>query len=176
MKPIVLKFDLTEQDYIEFNYYYWITLNKKKRRKMYLWAIGPILFFLLLIIAFKGFKFEEYKFTEFVLILWGFLLCFLFMPASKAKIRKMALAQIASGKNSGLLGSREIILAEDGVFTSVEYFKSEIQWEGFEKMEEDPKYFFIFMHTNNALIVPKRIFSDSNEPDALRNLVQSRIS
>ena len=49
-------------------------------------------------------------------------------------------------------------------------------WKTKKKLEESSKAFYLYMDTNMAMLVPKRVFKDKSDEDAFKILVRQKIN
>ena len=171
---MTLTFNQTPEDFMDFNYYYyWSNPDKKEDRIVK--SILPLLFFVLFVLFRKGMNFQQYGWAEINLFVFGLLVAasmgWIMKWDNKRKIKNL----IASGKNIDMVGRRTLQLEEESLIAQTESSKTEIRWSAFEKIRETKDHFFLFIHVNQAIVVPKRVLNSPKEVDFFRDFVFQRI-
>ncbi len=168
---MTLTYEQTEQDYIDFNfYYYW-------ERPERLWSrilsrILPVPLFVALIST----RIADYGLVEILLISLGFLFSIFATPYFKWRNKIRIKRVIKSGKNADIIGSRTIHFTEEGITESTKNSHGEIKWDAFEYLRETEKYLFLFVTVNQAIIFPKRIFVSIDEIEAVKSFIGKKVT
>jgi YcxB-like protein len=168
--PINIKYCLTKSDILEFSK---IVSTTKKTNKI-VWLL-LVLFFLFWIFTFiapyiwQGFYLGDYTFIPIFLGVYILLKKAYYPFAIKSSVNTM----YENPLNKNLLGNVEFTFSNLQLISKKEYFYSEIDWPFFLKVIENGNYFFIFINSMQAYIIPKQ-FCDYNQDD-LRQLLQSKI-
>ena len=167
---MTLQFDQTLNDNMEFNFYYhWSRPSKKESRIIN--SVLPVLAFIVLIYLTKGLDFEQYGLAEVLLLGFG-IITGIFMGKivrwnSNRQVKKL----IKGVKNIDAIGKQSLTLNTDFLIQHTENSYSEIKWQAIDCMEENDNYFFLFLAANQAILIPKRIFSSESEIAATRELL-----
>jgi len=64
----------------------------------------------------------------------------------------------SDGKNRAVLGTHSMRLLETHVEVSTRYSKSEVQWDGVERVEQDEQHIYVFVGALNAYVINKKYF------------------
>ena len=171
---MTLHYDLTCNDYLEFNYY---CLWARPERKSYRIANSamPLFALILLMYFFKGLNFKMYGLGELVFLCLGILLFFLMPLIVKQNYNNSVKRMLKSGNNNTLLGPKSIILEDDKLTEVTEYSSSTLLWAAFECLKENKEYFILFQNTNQAIIIPKRALPIDLEAENFRQFVNHRL-
>ena len=157
-----IDYQLTKQDYIDFNMNY--MSNSKTVKKLFIAQryIVPIIFLLIPFIMIKA--------TSIPLGYWVnvFLVCYvlwvIFYPKYfKWTVSKRILNMLDEGENADMLGNRSLTLTEKCIIDSSTLSESKTDWSVIEKITQTKKHIFIFISAVAAYILPVRVFKDENE-------------
>jgi YcxB-like protein len=173
---ITLNFELTKEDYFQFYYYItWLAPGKKaaalKQR---------IRIFLLFTLAFTMIKFADaaHSFDAFffytIIVLASIYVFPLFYM--KATIKKQADAFSNNPLNAAFLQPTELIFSETGIFTKDKYAEVKYNWISIVKKEENSDYFFLYVSSIQALLIPKRALRSEDERLRFIKLLSQHIS
>jgi hypothetical protein len=169
-----ITFDQTAEDLIDFNYYYsWLSPEKATTRRLR--PLIPFLVFVVLIIARKGVRFHRYGWAEYLILAFGLLFAAFYSRLIKWNSRLIVKKLIAGGKNASMLGSKTLVFEENEVVAVTATSRSQISWTAFEKCIETNERFFLFLHLNQAIVVPKKAFEDRYQMDAFRKIISKKI-
>jgi hypothetical protein len=171
---MILKYELTAQDYMDFNFYFHWTSPDQTEARIVKSVTIPICIALYIYIV-RGPRIERYGTAEVMFLSYGIIVAVLMGRFVKWNIKRKVKNLISSGKNTDLLGMKTLHLEEDKLIEQTDNSKSEILWSAFEKFKESKDHFFLFIHVNQAIIVPKRALSQSMEIDSFRNFITQKI-
>ncbi len=165
-------FEQTEQDYIDFYYYYYWVRPEQQRTRMF-WRIVPVPVIILFII---DKPLLQYGLLEIIFVGFGIALSIFTTPyirwMHKIKMKRF----LNSGKNTDMTGQRTIELSENSLRATTDYSMSEIKWNAFEYLRETEDHLFLFQTVNQAIILPKRIFSNQEEMNSVKNFLKSKLA
>lgn len=173
---ITLQYALTKEDYV--NYYTYVSWDaperKKKRFYYYIRQIIPIVLF---IIAFYYTGIFERN-SKFILLILGFI--FLTSLLSLFNVRSNTVKQaekVANDPgNSSIFLAISMIVSETGISTKDVLTETKFQWNAFIKKQESREYYFLFVSSMQALIIPKRIFNNADERIQFEKLLSQCLS
>lgn len=170
-----ITYEQTEEDVAALYVYYYLK-SSVHRRNRFIKTWWPLLFGIGLVLVFKGFDFHRYQWSDFLFIL--FVLCLLIFrkPLDQWYLKKQAKKLLKRGKNTDLTGNRTLIFIDETLVTITDSTKSETRWSAFEYLAETPLYFFLFVHVNSGIIIPKHILKTEQEVIAFRSFLQERIA
>lgn len=157
-----LKFELLEEDYINFNIDHANKSPSLKRNVSLIRILGPVTF---LIAPFIIIRFSEiplwYWMTLFGItsIIW-----LLFYPKHfdwemRRRIKKM----LKEGKNESLFKERKISLTDEAIIETSSSSQTSTIWSRIDRVEETDRYIYIYNSSISAYIIPKRVFKDDKE-------------
>lgn len=173
MQPtITLNYELTHEDYIEFNVYH-VAHSEIMRRSLILIRFGvPILLvfipFLLAKLTVIPFRYWMITLSIAALIhIWSY-------PKYADKtLRKKISKMLKEGKSKSLLGQMKMTISENGIWNVYAHTESKSSWDVVERIVVTTKYVYIYIGSVAAYIVPFRAFSVAEEKsqfiDALTN-------
>lgn len=173
---ITLQYALTKEDYV--NYYTYVSWDaperKKKRFYYYIRQIIPIVLF---IIAFYYTGIFERN-SKFILLILAFI--FLTSLLSLFNVRSNTVKQaekVADDPgNSSIFLPISMIVSETGISTKDVLTETKFQWNAFIKKQESREYYFLFVSSMQALIIPKRIFNNADERIQFEKLLSQYLS
>lgn len=157
-----IKYNLTEEDYLNFNMFHVKNSKTIKRTLNTQRFITPIIFIAL------PFIFSKIGNTPFFGLFIAFLLVsiiwILFYPKFfyNSVIRNTRKI-IKEGKNDGLLGEHHMILTEEGIVDSTPSGETKVTWSGIKAFKEDEHNIYLFNSSVSAYILPKRELHDVEE-------------
>ncbi len=157
-----LKFELLEEDYINFNIDHANKSPSLKRNVTLIRILGPVTF---LIAPFIIIRFSEiplwYWMTLFGItsIIW-----LLFYPKHfdwemRRRIKKM----LEEGNSENLFKERKISLTDKAIIETSSSSQSSTIWSKIDRVEETDRYIYIYNSSISAYIIPKRVFKDDKE-------------
>lgn len=153
-----LDYLITKEDYRNyFTYVLWDgPQNQKKRIQYYLWQLWPIP---LLVFAFykTGFLGRDTLFITATAAIFITLVLFVFLGA-RSNMSKRADAIVNDPNNQSIFLPGVLSIAETGIVLKNENMEAKYQWKAFIRKQENEQYYFLFINSLQALIVPKRIF------------------
>lgn len=152
---MVIKYELTLEDYLEFNRFH-TTNSAAVRRQKYLGT------FMIFVGSFSGTWLVGHPpelgvaFSAFIALLcllaswYGY--SFL-MARAQAKIARQMYQE---GSNKAILGLRVVEIDETALVSRAEFFETRYFWKGIDRIVETPDHAFLYVASLAALIVPKR--------------------
>jgi hypothetical protein len=169
-----LRYAITENDYKNFvAFVLWEgSHNKKKRRNYYLRQTLPLTAFLLAFYYTGTFE------RSFIYIAIGILLIttLLSFTGVRSRFAKDAEAFTADPANQAVFSEKHLQISDAGITVSDEFSDTNFRWPAFIKKEENDLYYFLFIGSNHALIIPKRVITDPQEKILVEKLFSRNIS
>lgn len=157
-----IDYQLTKQDYIDFNMNYMSNSKSVKRLFIAQRYILPIIFLLM--------PFMLIRVTSIPLGYWfkGFLVCsvlwVIFYPKYfKWSVSKRIIKMLDDGDNKDMLGKRSLSLTEKGIIDCSTLSESKTDWSAIEKVTQTQKHIFIFISSVAAYILPVHVFKNEIE-------------
>lgn len=151
-----LEYELTKQDYIDFNIYHMTSSVTMKRSLFIQRFIIPIIFLVLPIFLIKITDIPLwYWYSVFIIlsVLWVVFYKKFLIKSVERRISKI----LDEGKTTGILGVHHFSFTEEGIVDKTEF--SETKYNVIEKVVESEKHIFIYVSAVMAYIIPIRIFN-----------------
>ncbi len=157
-----LTIDISRQDYADFNKFHFIKTKLKRT------VITGVLTVFILQVFFNN---EQFDLTATIVSSIFCVLVYVF-------IINMSLNKTKSiPDNDGtILGQKEFKFSEDKIIYKTENSEGSSAWTTIKKLEESSKAFYLYVDTNMAILVPKRVFKDKSDEDAFKTLVKQKIN
>ena len=174
---ISLRYSLTPQDFIA--YFKFVQLEAPGKKKAIYKTYLPILlvfsFIILLNIITSIFN-GKIDYTIFITIFVFVLIFFAIKFGIKSKINKLGSAYAANSENASLFNMTDYIFSETGVFVKDDIKETKFKWAAFIKIIETDGYYYLFVHSTNGLIIPKKVFRSQVEKEKFQQLLSQYIS
>ena len=165
-----IHYELTEEDYINFNLYH-IKHSKMGKRSLLLQRIvSPLMF---IIVAYLYAMIGNLPFLP-LFITFGIvsIIWIIYYPKYfYGLIARNAKKMIKEGKNDDLLGNHQLILTEEGLVDTTANKETKVTWSGITIIQEDDGYIFLYNSSVSAYILPKR---ELDHVDEVRQYIQSK--
>ena len=173
---ITLQYAITKEDYI--NYYTYVMWDApEKRRKRINYYTRQVIPIILFIIAFYYTGIFERN-SKFILLILGFI--FLTSLLSLFNVRSNTVRQAEKvaddPDNSSIFLDILMIISETGISTKDALMETKFSWKSFIKKQESREYYFLFVSSMQALIIPKRIFNSTDEKKQFEKLLSQYLS
>ena len=172
---ISLNYSISKEDYV--NYYTYVLWdapeNRKKRITYYIKQLVPILLFILAF-YYTGILERNSKFT---LLILGVILVtsVLSLVGVRSNAVKRAEKITEDPNNSSIFGEMSLTISETGISIKAAFMESRYQWKSFIRKQENKDYFFLFISSIQAVIIPKRIFN-AEERAQFEKLLSQQLS
>lgn len=170
-----ITFELTEDDYINYNIDHSKQSESVKRSLLIQRFMGPAIF----VIA----PFIITQFTDIPLWYWllvfgvASILWFIFYPKYfRGEIARRVKKMLEEGNNENLFNQRSLELTSDGITEKSSIGKSHIHWAKINHLEETADYFYIYISSVSAHIVPKRVFGSLREQENFAQIIIENIN
>lgn len=174
---ISLRYALTKDDFANFSVY--VQIDAPGKKKMLFKTFRPAIIILVIIgtlnIVTAAFS-QTLAFSDFIGIPIVLLLFLYPILSAKPRIKKQALKFAAHSDNTSIFNITDYVFSETGILVKDAYKETRFQWNAFIKKQENADYIFLFLHSTNALIIPKRFFRSEVEKEQLEKLFGQYIS
>lgn len=149
-----IEFELDMNDWMELQRAHYSNSKQFKRTKLIVTLIMPFVCSVMLTIDAVNGKVGLVNVIVFSILslLWVLFYPKRFVNRTIANTKKA----LEEGDNSGLLGNHTIVLNEEGIINTQPSTENKIQWVGIKKMLETNDYFFLYLTSVSAIIIPKR--------------------
>jgi hypothetical protein len=172
---ILIRFKLTEADLFNFNYYtQWAAPgNKSHRFNFYLSTFSIPLAFVVVIIVSERFGAGIKNFFVLLTIAGAMGLFFIYNGIDRFKRRIQKL--YSDENNFSFFTEKELTIDNSGIIERGENSESRINWRGIIKKVETKEYFYLYLNTVQAIIIPKSCLN-SDQTDKLRMVLSEHLS
>lgn len=164
------KFELLEQDYIDFNLFYNMNTPNIKRNILPIKYLVPLVLVLIFLNAWATLE----KVTWIHLAL-GIIVCVVWFLRFPKIWEKMIIStvkkRLAEGTAGADFGMTKLVISDKEV--SAISSNQEIKASKIERIEETEKYIFAFFSPVMAFIIPKRVFVNMNDRNKVFDLLCS---
>jgi hypothetical protein len=174
---ITLRYALTPEDFANFSIY--VQIDAPGKKKLIFKSLRPLIIIISIIfianlagtIASGTLDFSSFIGLPIILFL------FLYPTLSaKPRLKKQALQFAANPENAAVFTMTDHIFSETGIIIKDATKEIKFQWTAFIKKQDNNDYIFLFLHSNNALIIPKRVLRSQVEKEQLEKLLAQYIS
>lgn len=171
------RFSLTPDDFANYSIYVQVEAPGKKKLifKKY-WPVIIVMSLVFLINIINGFVTDKFDSTITIGIPVFAFIFFSSVFSLKPRLKKLAMKFAANAENASVFRMTDYTFSETGVITKDDVKEVRFQWTAFIKKVETGNYFYLFIHSTNALIIPKRIFRSQVEKDKFTQLLSAHIS
>lgn len=170
------KFNLTEEEYFEYNYYTtWAAPHKKKYRIRYYARVLALYSIIAVLYIFTNHSHRiEIDLSVFAII--G-IVYFLMVPLLiRNSIRRRTKQIIAEPENQHVLDESEIIITDTGITDQDNVSQSRYDWDAIVKKSETPNSYYLYTNSYHAIVIPKRILKNREEKDELLGFFNRHLS
>ncbi|MDL4842269.1 YcxB family protein [Aquibacillus rhizosphaerae] len=150
-----INYTLTKDDYINFNLYHAKHSKSIQKTLFYLRVTAPILY--LGLAAVFSFITEIPILVTLVPFIVISILWVVFYPRLfYGTIKRNAYKMIKESENDSLLGKHQMKVDEAGIIDKTTNGQTSVNWSGVVNFAEEKDYYFIYIGSINAYIIPKR--------------------
>lgn len=170
-----IDYSLTVDDIITFNMYH-IGHSPTIRKQV---AYGQIITaFVTIITMFALIYFTDrdknISLIGFILpVLGGIILFVLFPVIYRYEAKRQARKLLAEGQNTSLLGTHHLSLSPEAITSTSEVASATLKWSAITDVKDSSDYIFLYTSAMSAMIVPKRVFSSTEEIQVFLRYVQT---
>lgn len=107
------------------------------------------------------------------LIIW-LIIIFITIGLSYFMMRYLITRSLSKNRDQ-FLGTREMDISDEKIFYKTPHSESNMLWSGFSKMEESSICYFLYMGTQQAVIIPKSAFENNAQKSEFEKLAKSKI-
>lgn len=157
-----INYDLTKEDYIEYNLHF-ISTSQSMKKSIFIQRY--IISLIFLVSPFIAVKITNAPLTYWIVVfivvyvLWvAFYVRFL-----KRSVKKRIEKLVAEGKNTNIFGNHSLTLTEEGIIETSSSGEAKTNWSAVEKVYDTEKYLYIYISSINAYIIPVRAFKSLDE-------------
>jgi YcxB-like protein len=159
-----LEFRLMPEDLVALARYHAAhppTRRARSQRRALWWTLALVTLLCALAIPFDIRRGEVSFYTVFFAACWlALLILTVFKPVLLASAVKRSLRE---GNSAKLLGKRRLVMTPEGLVCATEWSTATISWTGIEKIAATENHAFLYQAQNQAIVVPKRVFSSEED-------------
>lgn len=157
MKPFQIEIDINEKDYINFNLYHSKHSHKNGRIRLLIKIATIVILLAISLPAIFSAENMGSRFMDF-LPLYVAAVLFLFYIAplfQKLLIKKSIKNLLSEGPNNSIFCKRTLIINEKQLIEVSETQETKLNIDVIHKIEQDKNYYFIYVSSISAYIIPK---------------------
>jgi hypothetical protein len=175
--PLHYKYEFTKGDYSNYyNYIQFETPSAKKKWKNY-YRNTIISFIVVSVILFsEGFFDFANKGSGAIFFAIIILIALIQVLMAKYRYKKQVTQIVANPENSNLFRIVELSFSNEGIFMEDETMNCNYKWNSIIRKNENNSYYFLFISSLQAIIIPKRIFKNPEEKQLVVDLFAKHIS
>lgn len=166
-----LRFNLTEQEFHNFNYYTaWAAPERKSYRLWYLLRV--LLLYAAVALLYIAINHSDQ--WEIDVMIFGVigLIYFLMIPfLVKRSVRSRVKSILARKENQFILQESQVILDDQGIIDKDAVSESRYDWEAIIRSAQTSDCFYLYTNSYHAIVIPKRILSESDQRELHRLLM-----
>ena len=170
---VSLKFRLTEDEYLQYNYYTAWSAPARKKYRIYYFLRVIILYgavAMLYIIATR----QHYIWIDIsVFIITGLIYLIMIPSFVKSSIRRKVKTILSKKENEHVLDDAEIVLADSGITDKDTYTESRYNWDAIVRLAETPDSYYLYTNSYHAIVIPKRAVSKEQEKELTQLLSEN---
>jgi hypothetical protein len=170
---VSLKFRLTEDEYLQYNYYTaWAAPSRKKYRIFYFVRViilyGAVA--LLYIIATQ----QHYVWIDItVFVITGVVYLIMIPSFVKASVKRKVKNILSKKENQHVLDDAEVVLADTGIIDRDTHTESRYDWDAIVRLAETADSYYLYTNSYHAIVIPKRTVSKEQEIELTRLLSEN---
>jgi hypothetical protein len=173
---ITLHYTLTKEDYVNFYLQVMWRSPEKRKRLIKNYIVKALLYTGLLVFIKLSYN-EDLLDTYFVFSVAIILLLFIMPIFRMAELYKKQVERtLKNPLNANFFRATQVIFSDTGIFTKNEFTETTYQWKGIVKKEENKEYYFLYINSEHAILIPKRALTIASDKPALEKLFAEHIS
>lgn len=171
-----LHYTLTKEDYV--NFYLQVAWRSPEKRKQLIkrYVLKALLYAaLLMFIKLSG---REGELDTYFFFSIGIIFLLFIMPVFRmAEIYKKQVERMLKNPlNANFFRVTQVIFSDAEIFTKNEFTETIYQWKGIVKKEENKAYYFLYLSSEQAILIPKRTLTTESEKQVLEKIFAEHIS
>jgi hypothetical protein len=162
---VSLKFRLTEDEYLEYNYYTaWAAPARKKYRIFYFLRV-IILYGAVAMLYIIGTR-QHYIWIDIsVFVITGLIYLIMIPSFVKSSVRRKVKNILSKKDNGHVLDDAEIVLSDTGIIDRDTHTESRYNWDAIVRLAETTDSYYLYTNSYHAIVIPKRAVSKEQEPE-----------
>ena len=160
------------------NYYTYMTWNApdQKRKKIRYYLRQLLINGVFIAVIFYS---DLFRVQPMFLYIYGGILLLIVVTqifTARSNIVKQAEKFTEHENNQTMFSEKQLEIDDSGVGQKDEFIESKFQWNAFTRKEENDLYYFLFVNTLQAIIVPKRVFKQPEEKMRFEKLLSQHLT
>ena len=162
---VSLKFRLTEDEYLQYNYYTaWSAPTRKKYRVYYFLRViilyGAVAMLYIIVTR------QHYIWIDIsVFVITGLIYLIMIPSFVKSSVRRKVKNILSKKENEHVLDDAEIILADTGIIDKDTHTESRYKWDAIVRLAETADSYYLYTNSYHAIVIPKRAVSKEQEKE-----------
>ncbi|NMA96108.1 MAG: YcxB family protein [Clostridiales bacterium] len=169
-----IKYQLTKDDYIDFNLYH-MEHSASFKRSIFIQRYIVSLIFLIMPFALKSSTDIPFWYwltiCSIVYLVWVIFYNRYMRWNTARRLSKM----VDEGKNKDMLGERSLKVFEEGIMQTNELNESKVAWKSIERIAESKSHIFIYTSAVSSYIVPLRAFDDKEQKEEFLRILKTHV-
>jgi hypothetical protein len=162
---VSLKFRLTEDEYLQYNYYTAWSAPTRKKYRVYYFLRVIILYGAVAMLYIIGTR-QHYIWIDIsVFVITGLIYLIMIPSFVKSSVRRKVKNILSKKENEHVLDDAEIILADTGIIDKDTNTESRYNWEAIVRLAETADSFYLYTNSYHAIVIPKRAVSKEQEKE-----------
>jgi YcxB-like protein len=173
---VTINYTLTKEDYSNFYHYVALLSPGKKNKIIKTWITRFLLFsFMLFIVKISSSEktFDAYFFYSIFVLAAIYLLPLFNLPNV---YKKQVTLFTDNPVNANIFNEYQITVSETGLFAKGKFTETKYQWGSIVKKEENSNFYFLFISSEQAILIPKKTLRSGAEKEQLEKLFAQYIS
>lgn len=167
------EFELTEQDYIDFNMFYMYDskyLRRQIKASHIICTIIPVLMgiFTLLVT-------DNKEYTFFILMIVLSIVILIFFPKLFKRIILKKTKKYLFEKKNTVLGNKILEFDEEGINEKTSHGESVTKYSAIIDIKKSDKAIYLFNTAFSAFIIPVRVFTSVEEKEKFLNFIKEKV-
>lgn len=171
---MTIEFTLSLEDIMTFQKYH--LKNKSaayKKRKMIFYPMLPFLLLILMIVN-EGFGSTTIIINLIASVLWVLFFPVLFFRITLLKVKRR-LRKLENKGELEVVKPSKMKFTEKGIELERKHFHSDFDWNFIKELEETNNFFYLYIQTSAAVILPKEISFNEEENSSYQEFVRNHL-
>lgn len=173
-----IEYERTLDDMVQFNLFHFEHSPTMRRQVLFMQiflAGFVVLSSFLLVYLFDRDK-QLHVASYLVFLLAGVSVFFLYPAFNRAEIAKRTTKLLSEGNNAAVLGPQRLPVSQAGLQVVTAAGDGHVNWSAFEKLAQNDEYIFLYIGAANAIVIPKRAFTDAGTQEKFLTQLTQHIS
>jgi len=168
---MIIEYELTKQDYIDFNINHMNNSKSMKNSMLFQRFIIPVIY-LILPLFLKYISRIPLWYWYCIFLIFSVIWIIRYPKIIEKSVIKRASKLIDEGKATGIVGHHSVTYTNEGIVDKTEF--SETKYSVFERVVESENHIFIYVSSVMAYIIPLRAFKNQDEKLEFLSMLNSK--